>query len=138
MVGLTFAIGDDVRDIRDDLRERLDGLGKRREAAKAAYDSEIKSITEEEVLIRGLLLVEQRRLGVAQDTPKATPIPLADYFLMLMNGGPRTKEELRENAQQSGYFQGEESPARVTHATLMNILRAGRAREVSEGLYVKT
>jgi hypothetical protein len=132
-----------MRDIRSDLQERLTANAERRLAIKTRFDAEMRAIDNEDSNLKSLLAIEERRLtAVGALTRTSTQaieinaIPLADFFVMQMQGTPRTKDELRQMGQDAGYFKGEESPARVTHTTLLNIVRVGRIRELPNVSFV--
>lgn len=123
-----------MRDLRDDLRERLGLLSERRQKAKAQYDGEIRAIDTEEGPLKALLALEERRLGGPEHETKGMG-SLPDFFAKMMENGPATKDELREAADILGFFTDAGAAGRVTHATLVNMVRGGRIRELAEGKF---
>jgi hypothetical protein len=125
-----------AKDLRPELVDRLQTLGKRREAAKLTYEREIKTIAEEEVPLRSLLQMEERRLG-ARATALATPtMPLLEFLRQQLESDSKTLEQLVEAATKEGYFEGlgaDQSAKRVTHMTLVNDLGKGRIHRRRDG-----
>lgn len=138
-----------LRDIREDLRERL-ALAKKRaneidskfeadlEAVKVRYKIERVEAEAEFRSLRTLLFAEERRHGasVQQPTAELPPLPLADFLEDLIRiKSPRTKNEFREEAITAGYFPDGENTGRMIHMTLLNITRSGRIRDMGDGTY---
>lgn len=127
-----------MRDILPDLRERLERAEGQRAQMRAAYDSELlrlqkefkqsTAILDSEVsAIQALLDIEVRRAGgPVSSAPKPT-LPIQDFLVKAVDEGVSLgKEQLRDLADQAGYFGNGESPGRVTHAQLVNLVRSGR------------
>jgi hypothetical protein len=138
-----------LRDITTDLKERLAMVEEQGKAENAKYERDRKALddqhnaklgelqTEWEGLNR-LLAAEQRRLGHNIDSVRRTvpAMSLDDFFVHVVEKfGIATKKNLREEAFNAGYFPIGETGGRQTHATLMNIVRSGRLREVGEDTY---
>jgi hypothetical protein len=56
----------------------------------------------------------------------ATTVPLDDFLVKAVRRGVQEKDELRDAAVREGYFNGSlNSPGRVVHAKLTNLVRSG-------------
>ncbi|GKQ49946.1 hypothetical protein [Bradyrhizobium sp. Ce-3] len=140
-----------LRDITGDLEQRLAMIGEQRKAERTHYESERKALeaTHEAKMaelrlewdgINRALQLELRRLGRTADSAPAASAPapamsLDDFFVATVEKlGAASKNNLRDEAAHAGYFpQGE--GGRATHATLMNIVRSGRIRQVDSDVY---
>jgi hypothetical protein len=129
-----------MRDIRDDLKERLDGI----EARRLRLRDVLKDLDAEATVINQLLLFENQRRHVPGPLSGGVYIsagdqrlqPVADFITDLLRaGGPLSKNNIRLKCEDAGYFKGEEATGRVVHATLMNLMRHGRIRLRENGLY---
>lgn len=132
-----------MRDIRNDLRERLASLDGQQYEVLAQYQEDkrridaereaaVLRIERERAALKQMLDIEERR---AQATPLASaapPVaPLADFLITNISQiGPMGKEELRAVVEQAGYDSG-----RALHTTLMNITKAGRLCHAADGRY---
>jgi hypothetical protein len=139
-----------MRDIRADLRERLE----------AAQDAE-QAARDRVRLLKQMLEAEEARMAVAptlgtsnvtvtgaaaasgngtatlldavsalheaaSKAINAPPIPLDDFLVKAVRRGVHDKEELRDTAIRGGYFPNtSHSPGRVVHAKLTNLVRSG-------------
>lgn len=138
-----------LRDIRDDLKERLRIALKEAEAISAEFEKEAKALQEryrlslaaaerDQELLAQLLENENRRLGVtAQEAaPTAPTMPLDDFFVQqVQTKSPRSKDDLKEAAIKAGYFPDVTTAGRATHTTLLNITRANRIRNLGNDNY---
>jgi hypothetical protein len=128
-----------LRDIRDDLRMRLLLVSQKIEAENVRFEAQqqalvhafkgkIEALKVEAAGLNRLLEVENQRLGEqATSAAAATKPSLPDFMsTVLHERGPKSKEELREMAQQAGYFANSDGGGRAIHATLVNMMRAGR------------
>lgn len=138
-----------IRDIRPDLRDRLAVVEKQGNAQNAEYESKRKALEDEHkakiaVLeeewraLKQMIEVENRRYGDAGDSAQSftSTMSLDDFFVATVEKfGTASKKNLRDEAERAGYFRGAESAGRVTHTTLMNIVRGGRLREIAPEVY---
>jgi hypothetical protein len=79
-----------------------------------------------------MLAAEERRFTpeeAAQTKPPEEALP--EFIFQSLHKGPLTKDDLRWMANRAGY----DVDGRSIHATLVNLLRSGRAVEVSDGQY---
>lgn len=134
-----------MRDIRDDLKERLAGI----EARRASIRKALAETDDERTAILKLLEFENRRhtapprsngllssLG-SLAAAAAAVYSLPTYIEHALENRPLSKDEIKELTEKAGYFKGEESAGRVLHATLMNMERNGRVRVREDGKYEK-
>jgi len=89
--------------------------------------------TEVDVLTK---LLDREEARFSNLKPNSTPAkepeePLADYIVKLLDMRPMGKAEIREYAERAGY-QGD---GRTFHATLVNLSRTARIREIAEDVY---
>ncbi len=137
-----------MRDIRNDLQERAKFIEEQISAACAHFekmieqfqierDGRVAELKSELAAVGRLLEAEQRRMGGAQPRPNApqpAQLSLADFLVRkLSETGPMSKDDLRNLAMKEGYFADAESAARGVHATLMDILRGERIRQLPDG-----
>jgi hypothetical protein len=138
-----------MRDIRDDLHERLRMLD-------GAYADEMARFQEESTnalmrhrhklgelerardVIKRLLEFEDRCANTEQNisTQETTPsrIPLMEFLILkIEEEGPLSKLDLHGEAKIAGYFQ--EIDGRTFHTTLMNMVRANRVRVDADRCY---
>jgi len=144
-----WTVGPTMRDITNDLKERLSAVEEQGKAENLRYERDRKALDEQHntrladlkaewETINRLLVAEQRRLGVSPETP-AQPKPkmsLDDFFVQVAEKfGTASKQNLREEAEHAGYFVDGGPNGRRTHATIMNIVRSGRLREIEPDVY---
>ncbi len=144
-----------MRDIRDDLRERLaiaeaslqatsNEFDAKRQALEIEYREKIARFDRERAALLALLDVENVRGG---GNPEQTAVnlkksggfrlPLAEFFITAVHSsGALTKDELREKAESAGYFADGDSGGRTTHTTLMNLVGAKRLYRDDAGSYL--
>jgi hypothetical protein len=138
-----------MRDIRQDLRERLAGITARyyeelyeydlkREALEERRRTIIEALDQERVAVEQLLKVEEERHGASPSEVEARKtarlIPLATFIETKVHAhGPMDKDQLRAEAHLAGYFL--DGNGRSFHATLMNIAKSGRVVQLSDGRY---
>lgn len=150
-------------DIRDGLRERITLLEDMAsdEQAKftaeqdkiiAAYKQKMDSYRSTIASYKRLLELEEgfvkhadeisakigpKQVGVVETKmpiPPALP-PLGDFFCAeLIQRGNLSKEQLRQLAFDAGYFPTSEG-GRATHATLVNLTRAGRVMALKDNVF---
>jgi hypothetical protein len=138
-----------LRDITGDLKERLSFVEEQGKAENVEYERDRKILDERHAAkiaelntewqsLQRALQAELRRLGKAIDEtqPPAPTLSLDDFFVQTVERfGMATKTNLRDEARHAGYFAGGESGGRKTHVILLNIVRAGRIREVAPDTY---
>ncbi len=115
------------RDIRADLKARLI-------ATKAKRDEQQKLVEEldsEALLLTKMLDQEERRFGAAKADQPPAQAPLPDIIVESLARGKMDKDGLRHFAESKGIV----VDGRSLHATLINLIRGGKIREVEEGLY---
>jgi len=135
-----------MRDLRGDLRERLAELdaqtgslahdyNQRIKELQTWYESQVGVVEEERKAVSTMLAIEMRKHG--EEAPVSAPqIPLADFLIQeAAKRGISSKEDLRLAAVHACYFPNGESGGRQIHTTLLNLVRAGKLRETSEGRY---
>jgi GAF domain-containing protein len=136
-----------LRDIRNDLRERLAALDgaeldqmmtyqAERERLDAAHNNALRSIAAERAALKQLLSIEDHRASALPPfTARSAPtIPLGDFLIAKVRAcGALEKEELRAAAEEAGYRDG-----RAFHTTLMNITKGGKLQQYSDGRYAPT
>lgn len=132
----------EMRDIRPDLRVRLDekkALRLRAMAQAEAYQAEIKMletlILDEDVRLgsgHGRLRVNGHDVGEAVPKPSAT---LDDFIIKQAANGPKSKVEIGELAVAAGYFKPSEKPGRTIHARVVNLERAEKINKLDDGRY---
>src|SRR3954469_20802402 len=85
------------RDIRRDINDRLAVIHEQRELLKA----DLKALDEEEEAYRRILELEEHYfpLDIQQHQE-----PVGDFIARSLEGGPRSKEEIRDLVAQAGYF----------------------------------
>ena len=154
-----------MRDIRGDLQDRAHHIEEQINGAQAQFerrieqlqgerDARITELKNELAAVSKLLDSETRRLtgqGVPQvlqqqgpqqasaqneQSSQSQPLQLGDLLLRtLTDGGPMTKEDLRDKAVQDGYFPDADAAARGVYATLFNLVRGGRIRQLPDGTF---
>lgn|GEM_PF-1899260 len=144
-----------MRDIRDDLRERLEGIDTQRDGLRKSLEA---LDTEREIVLKMLefetkrhaystteslrIRVRSTALAAAADkiTDAVVPFssrPMLTFIEGLLDKGAYTKEELRAEGEAAKMFTGNEAPGRIIHAMVMNLERHGRIRQRADGKYEK-
>ncbi|MEA2879667.1 MAG: hypothetical protein QOF14_4863 [Hyphomicrobiales bacterium] len=135
-----------VRDIRNDLRERLLALDGRYSDAMHEYEAEREAlelkregttgaIEKERAAVRQLLEIEERREGseTVEIVPTRKLMPLADFLIAKVCAhGPIDRESLKTEAMAAGY----QIDGRTFHATLMNVEKHGKIARADTGQYL--
>lgn len=124
-----------MRDIRDDLQERV-------EAAEKKRDDLLAQAKEQEELIATLKRVlELEEAPASRGRPsnghaaaKPPEVSASEYILQLVRQRPRTKEEIRDLVEEAGYYPEAEAIGRAVHFTIVNMTHSGKLRE-SHGRY---
>jgi hypothetical protein len=145
--GVDVKGGNSMRDIRNDLKERMAGVASRYADAMVDYERQrgelekthtltITSLDRERAALEQLLVIEDQRNGIEPSEIKRTArlVPLADFMVTKVHThGPLEKDQLRSEADLAGYFA--DGNGRTFHLTLMNITNAGRLTRLSDGRY---
>ena len=113
-----------LKDIRPDLRERLRGAAVERDQLRPRLQELDGTIA----LLEKLLEQEERRFKPPNSTPQDS---LANFVMENLARGIATKDALRAVAEGAGY----EVDGRSIHATLVNLIKSGKAVEFNEGQY---
>ena len=119
------------RDIRPDLRERLRLANAELEHVRLIIGELEKAV---QVLEQMLAAEEQRFNPEPSQEEKQPEGSLGDFLLKSMMRSSAqgcTKEDLRWMAERAGYS----IDGRSIHATLVNLIKAGKAVEIGEGHY---
>ena len=137
-----------MRDIRNDLLERVDLMEGRIKAAHAKCEDKIKQLQSERdatvadlkssiAMLAKLLEFEQQETGnIPPVAPKSPQLSLADFFeRKLIESGPLSKDDLCNMAMKEGYFPDAESARQTVDGTLMNIVREKRICPLPDGTY---
>src|SRR5262245_38104913 len=98
-----------MRDIRDDLRDRLTEM----DVEMAELATRLDSLRQRRVLYEQALAMEDERYPTLPLPPPVSALPdgrqLQDFILGLLRVRPRTKDEIRDLADQNHYFNRGES-----------------------------
>lgn len=126
-----------MRDIRDDLNERLSAA--REEHSELA--EQIRSAQAKQAVvakkIQAYLDVLQVEDATAVAPVKAQPAEdMTEFLLTLLNGNPLDKDAIRSAAEANGTFNEVGSLGRSLHATLYNLERTNRISRLKDGRYV--
>jgi hypothetical protein len=131
----------EMRDIRPDLKVRLDDKKAKRLRALAqaeGYEAEIamleKLIADEDTRL-GPGLGRHRGNGHDTDAAPKPSVTLDDFIIKQATSGPKTKVEIGELAVAAGYFKPSEKPGRTIHARVVNLKRAEKLNELGDGRY---
>lgn len=132
-----------MRDLRDELRQRLQGIA----LEKATYRERLVYLDKIEEQVKGFLEYETMRVraeGRDQTVlfPEIDPIPEGErsalsQFLRdaLMDGNPRSLDDLKRSAQDRNFDFGEKNPGRVLHFALLGMAQSGVVTMVEKGVW---
>jgi hypothetical protein len=135
-----------MRDIRSDLRERLDDI----ERQRTALISKLDDLDAQRATVGALLHAEQERFGnVETPTDSGTivvlsgDLPPAHTLGNLMrgvlgDGSKRSTQELAKLAVSKGHPFGDKSPGRSVHFALVGLERAGQVERDEAGCWFLT
>jgi hypothetical protein len=141
-----------MRDIREDLRDRLAAIQAAYNAAVEEHDGEmvalqnrfrrkVDALDSERAAVLQLLKIEEERPGATNDQAGVSNVrqpafPMAEFIITKLHAhGPMTKEEIRAQVDLAGYLDGE-ARGRTFHLTLMNISSGnGRISRLPDGRY---
>ncbi|UFZ02146.1 hypothetical protein LQG66_22935 [Bradyrhizobium ontarionense] len=138
-----------MRDIRDDLRERLAAIQTAFNAAteehenqmialQAGYRQKADALERERQAVLQLLKIEEARATSSGPSIARHPaLPLSEFIITKLHTiGPMTKEQIRAEVDRAGYLEGE-ATGRTFHLTLMNISGAGgRISKLPDNRYI--
>lgn len=113
-----------LKDIRPDLRERLRAATLERDQLRPRLQELEGTIA----LLEKIIEQEDERFRPVGTAPSE---PLADFLLEKMRRGVNTKDSLRMVAEEAGY----EVDGRSIHATLVNLIKSGKAVEMGENQF---
>jgi hypothetical protein len=113
-----------LKDIRPDLRERLRTAMVERDQLRPR----LLELEAEIAVLEQMIEQENRRF---QPPPSAPEDSLADFLLEKMRLGTSSKDGLRAVAEAAGY----DVDGRSIHATLVNLIKSGKAVEFGEGQF---
>ena len=137
-----------MRDIRNDLRERLASVlarysdeitdySRKCEALEAGHKKTLTALAAERTALEQLLAVEDERRGISMPTLAqkiATLVPLKDFLVTKVQAhGPMEKDQLRAEAKLAGYLA--DGSGRTFHITLMNVTKRGPLMQLPDGRY---
>lgn len=118
-----------LRDIRPDLKARLRAALENRDSHQAKVEEfagEIDDLTRQ--LDRENARYGQERVRLQLQEPTES---LTDFILQALRMRPMGKEDLRDSASRAGYS----VDGRSIHATVVNLHRTGRIKEITEGVF---
>lgn len=139
-----------MRDIRDDLRERLKAADARLDDEKERYSAErnrveaeharnVEAIHEQRRALITILNAENEATGSPAEPEfqaRNMRLPLKDHFITYVHTyGPQTKDDLKDAATRAGYFDEDSSGGRTAHAILMNLTTSGKLIRLPDGRY---
>jgi hypothetical protein len=117
-----------LRDIRSDLKDRLRVATAQRDHMRSAIGTLEKAVE----LLEQMLAQEEHNYAAANGSAKAKPMAsLPDFIVDKLGTGHSTKDSLKLAAVEAGY----KVDGRSIHATLVNLIKTGRATEIGEGRY---
>lgn len=130
-----------MRDIRSDLKERLQRIDADAEKLRA----ELNALTQKRNSIQALLTEEEARFaktdqmlfaGAPNDPGKyATPLSKLILGKIRLNGGQASLDELKEAAEQAAYDFGEKTPGRSIHFALIGMAQGGLVEALGNGVW---
>jgi hypothetical protein len=117
-----------LRDITGDLKARL----LRTVADRDNLLAQIKAMEEDIQLYERLIEREEtRQKPVTRVVPKPPSDALANFVFKALLMRPQNKEDLRHSAVSAGY----DVDGRSIHAITVNLVRTGKIRELSNGVF---
>lgn len=136
-----------MRDIREDLHERLADLDTRYADEMRSYDEKrsvldaehgrvIAEITRERDALSVMVAVEDRKAGTPApiDIKPRALVPLSDFLITKAAAyGAVSKDELKAEAEAAGY--PEAKSGRQFHFVLMNVTKAHKLHRLPDGRY---
>jgi hypothetical protein len=137
-----------MRDIRNDLRERLASVAARYSDEITEYNRNLTileqshketltALARERAALEQLMALEDERAGIPAPTRAqrlAALVPLGDFLVTKVQAhGPMEKEQLRAEASLAGYVAA--GNGRAFHITLINVTKCGRLVHLPDGRY---
>lgn len=144
-----------MRDIREDLRDRLAAAQAALNAANDEHDNQmialqadfrrkVSVIERERQAVLELLKIEEARCLPPGDQSEQRNVrhpmlPLTEFIITKLHAnGPMTKDEIKAEVERAGYLDGEVT-GRTFHLTLMNISgTGGRISRLPDQRYAAT
>jgi len=129
-----------MRDIREDLRERLDILA----AERAKLQMRVQAIELQEASYKAALREEEARVAQSSSENQTNPLPFPTASAVLLGpvimrvmrakGRPLALDEIRDEIVNSGMFDfGEKKPGRSVHFGLMSLQNGGELTRLVDG-----
>jgi hypothetical protein len=119
-----------MRDIRQDIRERLDLV----EARRSSLERALKALNDEADALMRVLEAEDRRF-LREPLATRPDGAMADFIVSEIDKRPLSKDEVLQVLERAGYLDGIEAPGRSVHLTLVNLRRGGRIRIADDEKY---
>ena len=117
-----------MRDIRDDLRERLDAI----HAEQEGYRQKLGALEAQKKLLTTLLEAEERRWDAVDEVKKQFDLSNAICDIM-SDGGEWFGGTVAEVLLKRGYDFGTGKPGRVVHFTLLGMARRNLVESIGDG-----
>lgn len=123
-----------MRDIRQDLRDRIEDIGKRRTALRATFEEQVQELDDEEESVNAMLAAEERRFGKAlliltspDEDHVSGASPLSRVILDIAKSESKwlALADFKRLAA-NRYDFGKQSPGRTLHRALVGLTRSGR------------
>ena len=134
-----------MRDIRNDLKERLESLSQERDGLEKQYQGRLREFEGRESLLRQLLHQEDvRALGdqpslfrkVREGQADKETSDLTRLILdMLADGQNWSLDRLKEAGEKRGVLGGFESPGRSIHGALLSLKRQAKVQNIDQGVW---
>lgn len=128
-----------MRDIRPDLKARLELMARRRDDAEQRYEAELQGIDAEEAMIKSLLEAEERRIAAGYATMPRHPAAANDLENAILDilGDQRDWPHANVKAELIGRGIGKEDASfgRSVHATLLSMSNRGLVESVGMGVW---
>jgi hypothetical protein len=130
-----------MRDIRDDLKERLAAIDAEADKLKA----QLESLSLKKAPIQKLLQEEDARFAKSDqvlfagvhDEPGKYSTPLSRIILgkIRLNGGIASLEDLKQAAEDAAYNFGEKQPGRSIHFALIGMAQSGLVESMGDSVW---
>jgi hypothetical protein len=127
-----------IRDIRGDLKARLDLIGERRQKAQERYEQELREIKRDAEMLEALLTSEDRLMAssrVAIERSWAQNALENEILDILSNEGAWEHGEIKQALLDRGHGKGEDSGrfGQSIHGTLLSMSRRDLVESVGLG-----
>jgi hypothetical protein len=131
-----------MRDIRQDLQERLDAIA----ADRGSLHTQLELLDKKEASVKAMLADEESRIRRNASVHMELPfdrVPLVGGMQMtelikatLRSGSRRlTFDEVKEEITKTPFDFGEQKPGRVVHGGLLSLLRTNEITKDADGRY---